>query len=221
MVGEELQVVQLKNDFYRDGFRKISFSLGLISSACLLLMAAMVYLYLSKPLPVYFATDNEWRTVAPVPVTEGDYPSEADLKQWLSNALQSIFKYSFINYDNALKINHTYFTDNGWQVYQGLVNQFTARGLLESTKTFVTGAPDAAPAITRQGVIPDQKRYGWWMQVPVTLSFFTPGRNNYTQALTLTILVVRVPTLDNLYGVAIENIKLVANQTTSSLQGGI
>lgn len=220
MVGEELHIVQLTNNFYRDGFRKVLFSFGLVTIAFVLVVAAVLYLYFSKPPPVYFATDNQWRTVAAIPVTEGNYPTDPDLKQWVSNALQSIFRYSFINYDNTLRSHRTYFTDNGWQVFQGLVNRFAAKTMVESTKTFVTGGPDAAPTITRFGLIPEQKRYGWWIQVPVSLSYTTPGRDSYTQSLTLNVLVVRIPTLDNLYGVAIENIQ-VPNQTIKSFQGGV
>ena len=219
MVIEKLHVVQLRNDFYRDGFQRIIFSFTLIAIACAAFIAAVLYLHFSKPAPIYFAADNQWRTVAPIPVTEGSYPIDSDLKQWLSSTLQSIFKFSFVNYDDALRKYRIYFTDTGWQVFQGFVDKFAAKTMVENTKAFVNGAPTAAPSITRDGLIADQKRYGWWLEVPVSLSYVTPTRS-YTQSVTLNILVVRIPTLDNLYGIAIENILLVPGQTFNSFQGG-
>ena len=127
MVDEKLHVVQLRNDFYRDGFQRVVFAFILIAIACVSFIATVVYLHFSKPAPIYFATDNQWRTIAPIPVTEGSYPIDSDLKQWLSSALQSIFKYSFVNYDDALKKYRVYFTDTGWQVFQGFVDKFAGK----------------------------------------------------------------------------------------------
>ena len=68
MAGEELQVVRLRDDFYRDGFYKVLFALATIIIAILSMVALSVYIYVTKPAPVNFSADNEWRILPPVSI---------------------------------------------------------------------------------------------------------------------------------------------------------
>ena len=81
MAEEELQLVNLRDDFYRDGFYKALTAFVVLLVAILLLIAAVLYLQLSKPAPVFFSTGDEYRTVAPVPVNQS-YLTLPDLLQW-------------------------------------------------------------------------------------------------------------------------------------------
>lgn len=221
MVGEELQTIQLKNDFYRDGFRTILIFVGIITAAIVFLVATSIYLYVSKPPPVYFLTDNQWRTKPPVPVTDGTYPDAALLRQWLSNVVQSVLNFSFLNYDDTLKNSRQYFTDNGWQSFQNFLGQYATKDRVEKTRTFINGVLSAAPSIIRQGPFDVQNRYAWVLDAPVTIHYITPGTNPLSQQVRLNILIVRVPTLDNLYGVAIEKITLAPGiKSTIKFLGG-
>ena len=55
MAGEELQVIRLRNDFYRDGFKKMMFALSILLTAVILLIATSIYLFVNKPQPITFA----------------------------------------------------------------------------------------------------------------------------------------------------------------------
>ena len=65
MADEEQQTIRLRKDFYRDGFRKILFILGLFLIVIVLLIATYLS-FLDRPPPVEFSTDNEWRILLPV-----------------------------------------------------------------------------------------------------------------------------------------------------------
>ncbi|MHB1946488.1 MAG: DotI/IcmL/TraM family protein [Gammaproteobacteria bacterium] len=201
MAGEELQVVRLRDDFYRDGFYKIVLALAVIVIAIILLVALSIYIYLSKPAPVYFSADNEWRILQPVPLDK-PYLHEPDLIQWVSEAIPNVFTFDFLHYSDQLKGVNPYFTPNGLSKFLALVNVYANADKVQNSKLFISCSPSGAPFIINQGEL--NGRYGWWVQMPITLNYITVDKSSATD-LVLQVLVVRVSTLDNLYGVAIDN----------------
>lgn len=202
MAGEELQIVRLRNDFYRDGFNKLLIALIALVASIIFLIAISVYLYMDKPPPVYFSTDNEWRVLQPVPLTE-QYLSTADLIQWVSETLPAVFTYDFIGYTKQLQDNSQYFTANGWKKFLDQINEYANYNNVQSNKWFINAAPAGAPFILNQGVLDD--KYAWWIQMPINVNYISVTKSN-SQALVIQALVVRVSTLNNLSGVGIENI---------------
>jgi intracellular multiplication protein IcmL len=192
------QVIRLKQDFYRDGFKKIALALVIVMTGTVLLLGTSVYLLFHKPAPIRFSTDNEWRILKPVPLNESYLPVP-DLIQWVSAALPSLFNYDFVNYKDELQGNAHYFTDNGWKKFLDALNRYVNYTTVVSSKLFVEGSANGAPFILNQGLL--DGRYSWWVQMPVNVIY----SNNYAQLLKLQVLVVRVSTLNNLYGIAIEN----------------
>lgn len=216
MAGEELEVIRLRNDFYRDGFRSIVLTLCVMSAAIASLIAASLYLYLEKPAPIEFATDNEWRIVPPIPLNQ-PYLQTSDLVQWVSNALPALFTCNFLNYDLRLKANAQHFTPNGWKRAQDLLTIYAPYNTIQNSKSFVNGSAGGAPFVLNQGLL--SGIYGWWVQMPVNVSYSNLEGGN-TLSLMLQVLVMRVPTLNNLYGVAIDNIIVVSNNK-QSVQGQV
>ncbi len=211
MAVEELQTIYLRKDFNRDGFRKILFILGIFIVVILVLVATSIYLFLDKPAPVRFATDNEWRIVLPVPVDK-PYLAQSDLIQWVSSALPGLFNYDFLNYKIQLQKNEHYFTENGWKIFLTMLSGYADYKAIQNAKLFITGVPTGAPFILNQGLL--ERKYSWWVQMPVNINY----SGGYVQPLELQVLVVRVSTLNNLYGVAIDNI-LVANGKPAESKG--
>lgn len=125
MAAEELQLVRLQAQFYRDGFSKIVMALVLIGITIFCLACLSVYLYVTKPSPVYFTTDNEWRVLPPIPLDQ-PYQSNPDLLQWASEALPAAFSYDFLNYQAQLKDVTQYFTQRGFQNLLGQLKNYDA-----------------------------------------------------------------------------------------------
>jgi hypothetical protein len=112
----------------------------------------------------------------------------------------TLFNYDFVNYKSELQDNAQYFTENGWKNFLELLNSSIPYVTIMSAKLFVNGTADGAPYVINEGLLAG--RYSWWVQTSVNINY----SSRYTQSLNLQVLVVRVPTLNNLYGVAIDNI---------------
>lgn len=212
-MAEEVQVVQLRDDFYRDSFGKVILIIVGVIAAIALLAGISIYYYLDKPPPVIFPVANEWRVRAPVPLNE-PYLSTPDLLQWVSDVLPKSFVYDFNHYNDQLKEATQYFTPDGWQVFLDQLNTHANYNTVLANKLFVNATPAGAPTILNQGLI--SGRYAWWVQIPVDINYagFSPPAN---KTLTLHVLVVRVSTLNNLTGVGINNV-IVSTKGTGNNQ---
>lgn len=214
MAEEELQSIEIRQDFYRDSFGKLVFIIVSVFIAIIFLIAVSLYLYLNEPPPVTFLVDKEWRVQPEVPVNQ-PYLSIPDLLQWVSDAVPRSFVFDFIHYNDQLKNASQFFTNDGWKVFLDQLNIYANYNTVQSGKLFVNGVPAGAPIVLNQGLV--SGRYGWWVQMPITITYSSGGQN--TKNLTLQILVVRVSTLNNLNGVGIDNV-IVVKTTGKQLLGG-
>jgi hypothetical protein len=211
MAEEELQIVRLRSDFYRDGVYKLFIALVFMGVAIFLLLAASFSLYLEKPSPVVFHTDNEGRVFPPVPLDQ-PYISTADLLQWTSTVLPLSFSYDFMNYNSQSNDIEQYFSQNGWKKLQNLLVTYANPKTVLDSKLFILASPSAAPTVFNQGLINQGSlagRYGWWVQMPLDIRY-TNAEKAYTSSITVKVLLIRVPIVNDLSGIAIEDI-LVSN----------
>lgn len=207
MAEEEQQVVRLRSEFYRDGFKTVLIALVLVFLAIAALLALSIHLFLSKPAPLYFKTDNEWRVLAPVPLNQA-YLSDADLLQWVGQALTASFSYDFLKYKAEQQGNLQYYTSKGWDNLLGQLNNYHEDyNSLQTSRQFVTAQLSGAPFILNKGVLPEGK-YAWKVQIPMNLSY----SSGIKHSLVIIALVVRIPTLNYLYGVGIDDMKITESQ---------
>lgn len=202
MAEQELYIVRLQDDFYRDGFYKAIAALCIVVSALIFLIIVSIYLFFSKPQPIEFITDNDWRTLPLVPI-EKPYLNEPDLLQWVSEVLPRVFKYDFLNYKIQLDQAPQYFTPNGWTKFSEIINNFVSYDTVQEGKLFVKATPTSPPIILNQGLL--QGKYAWWVKMTLNLNYVSVDRDA-PQAIEVQALVVRIPTLQNLDGVSIDNI---------------
>jgi intracellular multiplication protein IcmL len=219
MAADRSRVNELKDNFYRDSFGKVTLIIVSICMAIVLLVAMSFFLYLDKPAPVAFQADNDWRVQSPVPLDQ-PYLTIPEVLQWVADVMPKVFVYDFVNYDNQLKAASQYFTDDGWKAFLNHLNIYANYNNVQSNKLFITSTPAGAPYIQNQGILSGTTRYGWWVKMPMTLSY-TTGLTKVratNKVLALNILVVRVPTLDSLIGVAIDNV-IVENSALDQPKG--
>ncbi|EKD70569.1 MAG: hypothetical protein ACD_46C00488G0006 [uncultured bacterium] len=214
MAEEEWHIVGLDDDFYRDSFGKVIFLSMSVCFAIVLLAGLSIYLHLNKPKPVNFAVGADWRIQPAVPI-DRPYLSTPDLLQWVSDVLRKVFVLDFNQYNDQLKLSQQYFTSDGWSVFLNQLNNYANYNNVKVSKLFVNGTPAGAPFILNQGLL--SGRYAWWVQMPIDLQY-QGGASLPNRSLTLQILVVRIPTVNNLSGVAIDNVIVAsgAGASTSS-----
>lgn len=212
MAGETLEIVDLKDNFYRDGFYKALMALFVLIVAVILLIAVSIYLAITKPEPVYFTTDNDWRVLAPVPLDE-PYLNTPDLLQWVSTVLPQAFSYDFVNYSSQMNANTPFFTDNGWKIFSKQLNIYANFNAVQTAKMFINAVPAGGPVILNSGLL--SGTYGWWVRMPLNVSYNSAGAPTSMQ-LSVQALVVRISTLNNLNGVAIENIIVTKGNNNNS-----
>jgi intracellular multiplication protein IcmL len=215
MAGEELEIVRLRNDFYRDGFYKVFIALMMTILSVVLLLATSFYLYTHKPAPVTFYTDSDLRAFPLVPVTE-PYVKQADLIQWVSEVIPSAFTFDFIDYQKQLKQLQQYFTPKGWGILATQLDIYANAKTIDTTKLFVNAGASGTPTIPNQGLI--DGRYGWWIQLPLKIHYSNLEKH-YDTSIVLQALVVRVPTTNNLTGLAIDNVIVTQPKGGQASQG--
>lgn len=208
MAEEEFHVTTLRDTFYRDSFGRVTLVIALLIAAILILFGFSVYLHFAKPKPTLFAVYKDMRVVAPVPLDQ-PYLTTPEVLQWVADVFPKSFNYDFNHYNDQLASNAQYFTAEGWKIFLNQLNIYVNYNNVQSGKLFVTGVPTAAPTFLNKGILPNTGQYGWWVRIPVRIDYagYQPPAS---QTLTWQVLVVRVPTLDNLTGVGIQNIVLAS-----------
>ena len=213
---EGTKIMVLRDDYYRDGFDKVMIAcLGVMGGVVLSAIIAG-YFYFDQPPPVGFAAGEEWRVQSPVPLDQ-PYLNTTDLLQWVSNVLPQVFHYDFTYYNEELKTYAAYFTQNGWRGFLNQLNIYANYNNVQRYKLFINGSTVGAPFILNEGLL--SGRYAWWVQMPIDINY-TGYERSSTQSLTLQVLVVRVPTLNNLNGIGIDNIIIVKSAGNQPLKSG-
>ena len=202
MAEEELNVVVIEDNFYRDSFGRVIFIISCICLSIVFLVGISVYIFINRPPPITFRVADEWRVLAPVPVQQ-PYLSEADMLQWVSDVIPNVFDMDFLHIDEQLANAKQYFTENGYEVFLNQLNNYAPKDLMLSGKLFSHGEPTRAPVILNQGILTG--RYAWMVQIPINISY-AGLRNVPVASLMLQVLVVRTDTTNNLNGVLIDNI---------------
>jgi intracellular multiplication protein IcmL len=202
MTFEESRTIEIKNDFYRDSLGKVLLIILSLVLAATLLTGLVLFMYFNKPAPISFTVGNEWRVKDPVPLNDAYLPTP-DLLQWTSDVLRQIFVFDFNHYSDQLKSASQYFTPTGWAAFLNHLNIYANYNNVQNGKLFINAIPEGAPFILNQGLL--SGRYGWWVQMPVKLNYEGLTRLP-SVTLTLQLLLVRIPTDNNLSGVGIDNI---------------
>lgn len=204
MAEDDQYVVELQDRYYQDSFGKLVLIIVSIIAGIVLLVGVSFYLHLNKPHPKTFPVGAEWRIQPPIPLDQ-PYLSTPGLTQWATDAVRNLFVFDFNHYSDQLKALTPYFTDDGWKVFLDQLNIYANPDNMPVDKTFVQGEVTGAPVILNQGILVG--RWAWWVQIPFDINYAYAGNTKLpsTQSVTLQILVVRVSTLNNLQGVAIDN----------------
>jgi intracellular multiplication protein IcmL len=202
MADDALTVVTLRNDFYRDSYRKVMLIL-LISVLLNIGLGAILYYIVSHPpMPKYFATSINGRITPIVPIDE---PNQADssVLQWANQAAIASYSYNFVNYRKELQSASEFYTAIGWEQFMGALKSSNNLEAVKTKKLIVSAVATQAPVILRKGLL--NGSYSWRIQMPLLVTY--QSASQFTQEnYMMTMMIQRVSTFNNPRGIGISQI---------------
>ena len=200
MADGALELVMLRNNFYRDNFHRCVTVLLASIIVNILLTISTIYLVTHRPSPEYFATNAEGRIIKmyplSVPVVSNSY-----LSAWVNQAAVAAYTYNFVNYRGQLQAASDYFTPAGWRGFEAALSGSRNLQTVIARKLVATAVATGAPVIEDQRVIAG--RYSWRISLPILIKYESAS-TQFKQSLVVRMIVVRVPTVDNPRGIAIQ-----------------
>lgn len=188
--------------FYQDGWRLMIVSIPLMVISILVLTIFLGLSLTRDPKPAYFAVQNG-QLVPMVPISN-PYIKPGDLNQWVARAVTESYMLDFQNFRTRLAENAKYFTPEGFEDYTNSLQKSGRMKMIQEGWFVGSAVPTDAPVIISEGAV--NGRYIWRLRMPVTVSYSSKTHTVPPQKLVLTIVVARVDTRVNPYGVAITQI---------------
>ena len=207
MPQDALETVKLRNNFYRDSYRSLVVALLLSLLVIAGLVTTVSYLIMSKPSPKYFAATNSGRMIPLIPLDQPNL-SDANVLQWTSMAVVSIYSYNYVNFRQAFQNNRRFFTASGWRGFFKALEDSKTMKAVEDNKLMVSAVLAGAPVINSEYLY--KGRYTWEIQMPVLVTY--QGSETSNQNFIITLKVERVSTLNNIYGIGISEFVVRRNR---------
>lgn len=199
MTEESLELVRLRNNFYRDNYRRVMKLLLIMSFVMVILVLTMAYLFTHRPEPKYFATTQSGRVLQLVPLSSPMLSTEA-LLSWASQVAMGTYTYNFANYRQKIQMQEVNFTSDAWQQFLTLLKDSGNIQAVDQRKINVSAVVSGAPVVVYQGML--DGRFAWKVQVPLLVTFVSAS-DRFQKNYMVTMVIVRVSTVQNQNGVAV------------------
>ncbi len=193
MKEDALHVVTLRNEFYRDNYRKVVAALLLSFFILLALALSLFYIVTHPPAPRYFAVSSDGRILPLISLNQPNLSNSAVL-QWANQAASAAYSYNFVNYREALQQAGNYFTPEGKQTFFSAIKSSNNLQAVISKKLIVSAVATGVPVVLEQGLLAG--RYTWKVQIPMLVTFQSASQFSQ-QSVTVTMLIVRVSPLES------------------------
>lgn len=199
MSEDALTAVTLRNNFYRDGQRKVVVILLLSIISNIILGFMLFYIITHPPAPKYFATSINGR-ITPLFALNDPNQSDSAVLQWANQAAIAAFTYNFVNYRSELQASSGFFTADGWDQFLNALQSSNNLDAVKTKKLVVSAVATRAPVILQKGVL--NGRFAWRVQMPLLITY--QSASEFTQQNNVvTMLITRVSTLNSPRGIGI------------------
>lgn len=199
MAEDALTAVAMRNDFYRDGQRKMIIALIISIIINFVMASLLIYLLTHPPAPKYFATTINGRITPLYPLDEPNQSDSAVL-QWANQAAIAAFTYNFVNYRDELQASSGFFTADGWTQFLNALQQSNNLDAVKAKKLIVSAVATRAPIILQKGLL--NGSYSWRVQMPILVTYQSASEFSQ-QNNVVTMLITRVSTLNSPRGIGI------------------
>ncbi len=218
-----LEMVRLRNNYYRDNYRFLMAAVLALVALCLLMALIIFYLYSARPAPRYFATNILGGLVEIQPLTSPSL-SDAQVLGWSARASQALFTLNYQEYQSQLEqTKNTYFTASGGQNFlQAIKESLNLQTVLQGFFV-VTADVLQAPTVLEREILSVNggRTFSWKVKVPLRVTWMSESRTFvHTYNVILTIVrtspivdsVARQMNFDSLEGIGIQ--QFLAEQTS-------
>lgn len=165
-MSKTLQAVKLRNDFYRDNFRRTVLVMILSFILNIVLIVALYFTNTRPTQVIYFAVTQQGGLIKMQPLSSPVLGSE-QLQSWVTSNVPKIYAIDYVHFQDQLRDVRQYFTDYGWsqfvQAFQPTLSKITSGEYVASAA--VTDVPYIVGAQVLKGVM------SWKIQVPVKITF--------------------------------------------------
>ena len=172
-----------------------------IMTALALLLTVVVPI--TRPIHIYHAINPEKKAILLVGLNTPNMTNRAILA-WATTSITEVLTMGFGDLEVRLPMQKNKFTPKGWDDY---VDYFKAAGIgrtFKQSQLVLTTVPSNTPVIINQGVNANDV-YQWRVQLPIIMTYATNNSVMRRERRTVTLTLVRVPTDENPFGVAIQN----------------
>jgi len=206
-----LELVVLRNAFYRDHYRRAIIAFFLLVIINCLLVGTIFYKVSHPPKPQYFATTSDGRMINWHPLTD---PVVANrfVTQWSANAVRQAFSLDFIHWRHQLQTASGNFTNYGWKTFLAALKSSNNLNTLTSLKMVSNATITGAPKILQEEIV--DGHYAWKVQMPILVTY-TNNQKTIPMPMSVTLIVLRVPVQTNPDRIAINNFLPVPEKTAT------
>lgn len=186
MEKNALELVKLRNDFYRDNFRRMVWVLLI----CLVIIAVLVVGLLTmanrKPQSYYFASTTDGRIIPLAPLQMPVISDEA-VRSWVARNVPQIYTLDFVHYRQQYQRLRQYFTPFGWEQFTSAFSDQLNK--VVSQRLITSASPSNVAIITGKAVIDGV--FSWRIQMPLVISI-QKGDSQSVERVILRLVVQRV-----------------------------
>jgi len=122
------------------------------------------------------------------------------LLNWASQVAMGSYTYNFANYRQKIQMQENNFTSDAWQQFLLQLKQSGNIDAVDQRKINVSAVVSGSPVVVYQGML--DGRYAWKVQVPLLVTFVSAS-DHFQKNYMVTMVVVRISTVQNQNGVAV------------------
>lgn len=197
--GDALEIVRLRNQFYRTIYRRL---IAVNVVCCLVivsLLGMIAYQSSHQPTPRYIPTDAYGKLIPLVPLSKPNQTDAAVMK-WASQAVVAAYSMDYVNYKGQLQFASQFFTQRGWKSFVRKLIQSNNLKAVSVRHLLQHAVATEQPRVIKRSII--NGVYTWQIAMPL-LVVLEGADDNIQQPLTVTVHVRRVIALDNPKGIQI------------------
>ncbi len=202
MAEDALTTAVPQKKFYRGNQHRLIFFVLMSMLTNFVLAGMLAYIITHPTEPKYLATTINGRSN---PLTAMDKPSQSDplVLEWASIAATSAYSYDFLNYDKQLLESSKFFTSEGWEQFLNALQQSHTIETVKAKKVIMSAVVTGKPTLMRKGLL--NGVYAWRIQMQILVTYQSASETPM-QSYVVTMLIIRIPTLNTPSGIGISQI---------------